>query len=343
MTEPQYRSANLCIRPFAKSAGVQARSCSRRLQRSITDLGADLPYSQAMDKLVEHYGIVIPESTIRRVTLRHAKEIQKRSQGLPQGLPKKVSPGQIFIAQVDGTMVPTVSSDPEQLDQRKGKSVQWQEAKVSLAHAHGSTELTYAATLLGDVDSAGKQLRACAKRAGFGKGHHAHGVADGASWIAKQMKQRFGSQGSYLLDFYHVCDYLSAAAKAFESQPSEQQAWIDKQKQRLKAQGLGALLNELQGAVEPAPTPEEDAPVRRCYRYLSQRQDQLDYEGAIRQGLPIGSGEIESAHRYLIQKRLKLPGAWWQAANAEDMLALRVNRANGEWQGYWSTTYRYAA
>ncbi len=61
------------------------------------------------------------------------------------------------------------------------------------------------------------------------------------------------------------------------------------------------------------------------------------------QDLPIGSGEIESAHRYLIQKRLKLPGAWWLAVNAENMLALRVNRANGEWHNYWATHYRYAA
>ena len=88
---------------------------------------------------------------------------------------------------------------------------------------------------------------------------------------------------------------------------------------------------------------DDGAPVRQCWRYLSQRQDQLDYEGAINQGLPIGSGEIESAHRYLIQKRLKLPGSWWNAANAEHMLSLRVNRANGEWPGYWATNYRYAA
>ena len=53
---------------------------------------------------------------------------------------------------------------------RKGKSVQWQEAKVGLAHVQDSKELTYGATLLGDVHTAGIQLRACAKRAGFGKG-----------------------------------------------------------------------------------------------------------------------------------------------------------------------------
>jgi hypothetical protein len=88
---------------------------------------------------------------------------------------------------------------------------------------------------------------------------------------------------------------------------------------------------------------QDKAPVRQCYRYLSARQEQLDYEGAISQELPIGSGEIESAHRYVVQKRLKLPGAWWLAANAEHMLALRVNRANREWAGYWSTHYQYAA
>jgi len=36
--------------------------------------------------------------------------------------------------------------------------------------------------------------------------------------------------------------------------------------------------------------------------------------------LPIGSGEVESAHRYVIQERLKLPGAWWAHPNAQAML-----------------------
>ena len=343
MQEPQYRSGSRRIRPFAQSAEVKARGCSRRLQRALTDLGADLPYAQVMDKLVEHYGIVIAESTIQRITLRHAQEIQRRSKGQPQGLPKAVTGQQTFIVEMDGTMVPTVRTDSAQGDRRKGKTVQWQEAKVSLAHVQGSTDLTYAATLEGDVDTAGKQLRACAKRAGFGKGHRAHGVGDGAPWIAKQVKQRFGSQGSYLLDFYHVCDYLGAAALAIETGPAAQEAWRARQKDRLKTCGLELLLDDLSGHLEPQQTRDEDAPVRRCHRYLSQRYDQLDYERAIRMDLPIGSGEIESAHRYLIQKRLKLPGSWWLAANAENMLALRVCRANDEWRSYWATEYRYAA
>ena len=308
----------------------------------LTDLGADLPFAQVMDKLVEHYGIVIAESTIRRSTLEHAQKVHRRSHGAPQGLPCKVTPGQTFIAQIDGSMVPTVQNRPDTGDRRKNKSVQWQEARLSLAHAKGSKSMVYAATL-GDVDTAGKQLRACAKRAGLGAGDTVHALGDGAPWIAAQVKQRFGAQGSYLLDFYHVCDYLAAAALAIHPQASEQKAWMDLQKTRLKTQGLGALLNALQAQLEPGDVDEARAPVRKCYRYLSQRQEQLDYERAISRDLPIGSGEIESAHRYIIQKRLKLPGAWWQATNAESMLALRVCRANREWDGYWTTDLRYAA
>lgn len=344
MSEPQYRAGPHRLRPFASSARVKARACSRPLRRAITDLGADLAYAKVMDKLVEHYGIVLAESTIRRVTQAHAADIHRRSGGFAQGLPEPVArKQQSFIAQIDGTMVPTVRSDAASADRRKAKSVQWQEAKISLAHAQGSTQIAYGATLLGDVETAGRQWRACAKRAGFGKGHRVHGVGDGAPWIAAQLKQRFGSQGSYLLDFYHVCEYLGEAAKAIEQQPPAQQAWMSVQKQRLKQQQPEAVLRELYGHLEPAQTEEEQAPVRRCHRYLSQRLDQLDYQSAIEQGLPIGSGEIESAHRYLVQKRLKLPGAWWCAVNAEHMLALRVNRANGEWADYWATDYRYAA
>ena len=102
------------------------------------------------------------------------------------------------------------------------------------------------------------------------------------------------------MDFFHVCDYLSAAAQGIATESAEQQAWLVQQKERLKTDGLNALLNELQANLESADTPDDVAPVRKCWRYLSQRQDQLDYASAIAKSLPIGSGEIESAHRYIV-------------------------------------------
>jgi hypothetical protein len=67
---------------------------------------------------------------------------------------------------------------------------------------------------------------------------------------------------------------------------------------------------------------------------MNNRPNQLDYKTAIENKLPIGSGEVESAHRYIIQKPLKIAGAWWLEENAEAMLAIRVNRANDDWDLY---------
>jgi hypothetical protein len=49
--------------------------------------------------------------------------------------------------------------------------------------------------------------------------------------------------------------------------------------------------------------------VRARHRYLTNRRDDLDDAGTMPEGLPIGSGEIESSHRYVVQRRLKRPGA----------------------------------
>jgi hypothetical protein len=96
------------------------------------------------------------------------------------------------------------------------------------------------------------------------------------------------------------------------------------------------VLHALKGGLEPATRPDQDAPVRSCYRYLAHRADQVDYRSAIEAELPIGSGEIESAHRYIIQERLKIAGAWWKQNNAQYMLTLRTVRANHQWKNYWA-------
>ena len=103
------------------------------------------------------------------------------------------------------------------------------------------------------------------------------------------------------------------------------------------------VLRALEPYLEPACRADDKSPVRRCFRYLGNRLDQLDYQSAIAAGLPISSGEIESSHRHAIQERLKISGAWWKAENADDMLALRTLRANEGWQGYWDQKDQQAA
>jgi len=175
----------------------------------------------------------------------------------------------------------------------------------------------------------------CAARVGWDAHTHIHGVGDGATWIADQFECVFGVQGQYLIDFYHLCDYLAAASKSCSADPD---GWYKIQKHRFLTGQKEAVLEALAPHIEPSTLEDENAPVRVCNRYIRNRPQQFDYPGALQTGLPIGSGRNESAHRYVIQERLKLSGAWWKVDNAEKMLALRVNRTNGNWEKYWNSS-----
>lgn len=45
----------------------------------------------------------------------------------------------------------------------------------------------------------------------------------------------------------------------------------------------------------------------------------------------IGSGAIESAHRTVVQKRMKQSGQRWSMKGAQNMLNLRVVKKNLQW------------
>lgn len=310
------------------------RGCSLPLQRVVTDFGADVAFAQVMDKLVEHYGILLALSTIRRVTEAHAHKVFETTR-IDETWPDERG-CETVVVEMDGGMVPTVEADAAQKDRRRGKKLQWKEAKLCLAHVAGSKTLAYGGTLQGDVDEAGKQLFGCARSVGFGKKSQVHALGDGAEWIALQVEEKFGSQGSYLVDFYHVCDYLSAAAGAIYADKETARFWFSQQKERLRAGHGAEVIAALLPHLEADEIADSEAVIRSCHRYLSRRKDQLDYPSALANELPIGSGEIESAHRYIVQRRLKLPGSWWCAANADHMLALRLNRANRQWGDYWN-------
>jgi hypothetical protein len=118
---------------------------------------------------------------------------------------------------------------------------------------------------------------------------------------------------------------------------------MEAKKDWLKDNRWQDVLEALQPFLEPANIPDLEAPVRACFRYISNHSNFLDYKGALTAGLPIGSGEIESAHRYVFQNRLKIAGGWWKMENLQKMIALRVARANRGWEVYWSNVNQKAA
>jgi hypothetical protein len=332
------------LRPFSLSAGLKPRAYSLPLQRRMTDFGADESFSKASEKMEEHYGISIPVSSMRSITEAHAQEI-KDSEQLQTDIPDRRGV-EYVIAEMDGTMIPIVDTfektdeQGKAIDKRKTREVRWTEARLSLAHPKGSLTPVFGATL-GDQDEAGNQLAHCVILSGAGQQSKLHCVGDGAAWICDQVDRVFGPQAVFLIDFYHLCDYLAAASKICA--PDHPSAWLEEQKQWMKENNTFAVLNALKPHIEPGSVPDKDAPVRKCYRYIKNRPAQFDYKGALETDLPIGSGEVESAHRYVIQQRLKIAGAWWNQDNAQNMLGLRTLRANNDWDGYWDSLYKQAA
>jgi hypothetical protein len=185
---------------------------------------------------------------------------------------------------------------------------------------------------LGDAQASGEQWPALAKACGFGQRSRLHAVGDGAPWIAEQVERHFGRQATYLVDFFHVCEHLAPVAAYAGGDAS---AWLETQKHRLRANDWPAVLDALAPWIEPAD--RDTTPARDADRYLRARSHQLNYRDALAADLPIGSGEIESAHRSVVQHRLKQPGAWWRPHNAQAMLDLCCLRHNDQWDRYWQS------
>jgi hypothetical protein len=61
----------------------------------------------------------------------------------------------------------------------------------------------------------------------------------------------------------------------------------------------------------------------------------LHYDRALAEGLPIATGVIEGACRYLVKDRMGRTGARWSLTGAEAVLRLRALRASGDFDDYW--------
>lgn len=79
----------------------------------------------------------------------------------------------------------------------------------------------------------------------------------------------------------------------------------------------------------PATTRET---LRKVYAYVDQHRDHLDYASYKALGLPLGSGMVESACKWLIQQRFKGVGMRWSAAGFTHLLHLRLAWVNGSFE-----------
>lgn len=319
------------LRLFSTSSKVKCRGYSLPLERALTDFGADVPFGKVGEKMKEHYGIEIPFSAPGLITKKHAYGISNV---------KKETKAQekILISETDGSMIPIVEIDDVKKetckDARKARKVSWKEVKLSFARGKDKVKRYYAGGIC-TAEEAGQKMVECAILAGMEAGTYIHAVGDGAPWIAEQVKLKFCNRSGYLVDFFHLCEYLSECAVWCDV--FEPKKWLEVTKEKLKTGKHREVFDQIKRKYESLDNQYQDNGLTKCYKYMEKRLDYINYEAALSMELPIGSGEIESSHRHVVQKRLKIAGAWWNKDNANAMLSLRIARLNGFWETYWDS------
>ena len=136
-----------------------------------------------------------------------------------------------------------------------------------------------------------------------------------------------------LLDFWHVLEKLAAAAQVVHGEaqgPEVLARWRLELLNRKTAVDdiLTALTTSGKRAVRVGTT----RPVHEAIRYLENHRELMDYPGARRRGLPIGSGNTEATCKTLFTVRMKRSGARWKEATAVHVINLRALALSDRWE-----------
>lgn len=166
-------------------------------------------------------------------------------------------------------------------------------------------------------------------------------VLDGERDQLKRVQRaarQLGVDITIVLDIVHVLEYLWGAAHAFHAAGSEEaETWV---RHRLLAlltgSRAGAVAKSLRLMITSHGLDATEAkPVLKCTNYLVKNTRWVRYDLALAAGLPIATGVIEGACRYLVQDRMGRTGARWSLTGAEAILRLRALRTSGDFEDYW--------
>jgi hypothetical protein len=232
----------------------------------------------------------------------------------------------------------------------KGKTV-WQESKVGVLARLGErvskagrrvTVLWQrrVAAVRGDVEKFEPLLWAEALRQGLRSACNVAWISDGSVWLWNLVK-RFRDQCPQIvatLDFYHASQNLwKGVEKCFAGDVEAAKQYFEDARHRLRHGTAAEVIEGLKAALEVPDLSEEARKLlTNAYEYLLEHQDHMDYAILKKLGIPIGSGFVESACKWLIQQRFKCVGMRWSEQGFDNLLSLRVAWVNGRFDKLFS-------
>ena len=223
----------------------------------------------------------------------------------------------------------------------KGKTV-WREVKVGVLArlgervtkaGQGVPHLTQRrlVAVLGDVDAFSARLWLAAVQQGVLSSQRVVWLSDGGRGFWRLFDERFAKYATGVLDFYHVAQNLWKGSKAWlDGRTQRSRDWFTKARRRLRRGKANKVMADIEAALalEGLP-PSAYQSLTNLYNYLDKHRDHIDYAKFKELGLPIGSGIVESACKWLIQQRFKGVGMRWSEDGFNHLLHLRLAWVNG--------------
>jgi hypothetical protein len=297
----------------------------------LIDLGASTSFADAQRELARLSGLRVSAETIRQYTEQRGSALetvegvaaQKVQRTQEAAAPLDPAPG-MLVVETDGVMVRYQSGWHEVKLGLVGGQVDGKLRNLSYVAARQSAEqfgprLLTEAARRGALEIVGwdgpitgrplAQLRSVVV------------LGDGAHWIWELAADHFGERIE-IVDFYHATQHVWTLAHALFGEGTYFAArWADFAILALAEVGAGALLALLADTTAPSPTTATI--LQRERQYFRTNLTRMDYPRFRQQGLPLGSGAVESAGRHLVQLRMKRAGARWSDDGGQAVLNVR--------------------
>lgn len=324
--------------------GIVNRGRSPAVVRALTDFGAEDSFGQASRRFNEHYGWEVGRTSVLRVVEDVAREAEeyvadrltKSRAEFDKSLAERPGCAHVLV-ELDGSELRTGvlrpkagrERTPVHRRKRRRRVEEWRDVRVGFARRLDSTERTYIARM-DSYDRVCDDLFSAAVDRGLSSASRVTAVADGGNGLREGLTAKFPNL-RFILDRPHLEGHFFEAAEALGYSGARAESWVTKHMHDIDEGRVGDVLQRLR----LVQSRRRKNRLRQLRNYVKKFRDAVHYAAFIAQGLPIGSGEVESAHRTIPQKRMKISGACWHPQTINPMLALRTLRANAWWGDFW--------
>jgi hypothetical protein len=223
----------------------------------------------------------------------------------------------------------------------KGRTV-WREVKVAVLARLGRRNKSNAPQLhqrrlvavLGSIDVLRPRLWLEALRQGVLTASQVVWLSDGGVGFWGIYAALFSAYAIGILDFYHAAQNLWKGVKAWlDGRSKKARHWFASARHRLRHGETDIVLNDIAAALKLDGLPRAARKaLKNLYEYLHTHHYHIQYQKFKELGLPIGSGMVESACKWLIQQRFKGVGMRWSETGFNHLLHLRLAWVNGRFE-----------